>query len=140
MKSFFVAIDLDKQSFRYLVSVNGIVITPVDLAEINKNQKVYFVPEDLFLGCFLWYLQHDTAFRRRLRRVLKSNDQLAVLEMTPQRCPVDKKRYNQFPDKSSHANTSPLSVAKCPSKRHTTTWSCSPCCPGSPHSAVPTLT
>lgn len=114
MKSFFVAIDLDKQSFRYLVSVNGIVITPVDLAEINKNQKVYFVPEDLFVGYFLWYLQHDTSFRRRLRRVLKSNDQLAVLEMTPQRCPVDKKRYNRFPDKSSYANTSPLSVAKCP--------------------------
>lgn len=94
MKSFFVAIDLDKQSFCYLVSVNGIVIKPVDLAEINKNQKVFFVPEDLFVGYFLWYLQHDTSFRRRLRRVLKSNDQLAVLEMTAQRCPVDKKRYN----------------------------------------------
>lgn len=94
MKSSFVAIDLDKQSFRYLVSVNGIVITPVDLAEINKNQKVYYFPEDLFVGYFLWYLQHDTAFRRRLRRVLKSNEQLAVLEMTSQCCPVDKKRYN----------------------------------------------
>lgn len=92
MRSLLV-VDLDKQCFRYVVKVNRIVIGRVELAEITENRHVYSIPEDYFVGWFVWNLQNDMVFRRRIRSMIRSRDSLMVLQLRPAHCQVDLKRY-----------------------------------------------
>lgn len=93
MKPTFFVLDLDKQYSRFQVKVNGIVLERVGIAEITKNEKQkYSVPEDFFVGWFLWNLEHDTVFRKHVRSVLKHRDRQAVIELNPECLPVAVKR------------------------------------------------
>lgn len=93
MKPTFFVLDLDKQYSRFQVKVRGIVLERVGIAEITKNEKQkYSVPEDFFVGWFLWNLEHDTVFRKHVRSVLKHRDRQAVIELITECLPVAVKR------------------------------------------------
>lgn len=91
MKSTLIVCDLDKQYSQYYVKQEEIVIRPTHAGQPAIN-KAYAVPEDFFVGWFLWNLRNDRDFRRRFRSLLQSRDRLAIVEITPPCCPVAAKR------------------------------------------------
>lgn len=87
MKHQLFVVDLDKQACQYSIKHKGIEKSPLNETEISETRTLS-VPEDFFISWFLWNLEHDQMFRRRISSLLNRRDQQTTVQLTPSNSPV----------------------------------------------------